>query len=272
MRGRGGMAFSSSARKDPEDKRIFVEALARGLDVLRCFNPSDHFLGIQEIVFRTKLPKTTVARLIHTLLELSYLSYSKSLGKYFLGDSVTVLGLSKLAQMDIRRVSRPLMQALAEYTQASVTLGMRDQLNMIYIDTYRNYSTFAVQLDVGSQIPISITSMGKAYLSALSEEKRAELMEQIRESDEENWPIIKENLDSAIQDYQRLGFCMSISTWRKEINGVAVPLVINDGTIMVFSCTGPSFMMTSDVIENDFGPRLINLVGNVRTSLALSKT
>ena len=256
--------------KSPEDTRKFVEALARGLEVLNCFHPSDHFLGNQEISKRTKLPKSTVSRLTYTLAELGYLNYSRTHNKYCLGNAVIGLGYAKLAQMDIRRISRPLMQALAEHTQASVNLGIRDQLNMIYIDTYRNTSTFTVQLDVGSQIPIATTSMGRAYLCALPEDEQAELMDQIRASDELSWPNIKEGIEKAIADYQEFGYCMSLGNWRTEVHAIAVPLVPDDGDIMVFSCSGASFQLSKQMIESDIGPRLLNLVGNVRTALSFA--
>lgn len=257
--------------RTPEDARKFVEALARGLEVLSCFHPSDHYLGNQEISKRTRLPKSTVSRLTFTLAELGYLNYSTAHNKYCLGNAVIGLGYAKLAQMDIRRISRPLMQALAEHTQASVNLGIRDQLNMIYIDTYRNTSTLAVQLDVGSQIPIATTSMGKAYLCALSEDKRTELVEQIRANETQNWPLVKDGIDKAIAEYREFGYCTSLGTWRTEVHAAAVPLTLDDGTIMVFSCSGASFQLSRQLIETDIGPRLINLVGNVRTALSFVK-
>jgi DNA-binding IclR family transcriptional regulator len=257
--------------KSPESERKFVEALARGLEVLSCFHPSDRFLGNQEISKRTKLPKSTVSRLTYTLAELGYLSCSEA-QKYCLGNAMIALGYSMLARMDIRRIARPLMQALAEHTQASVNLGIRDQLNMIYVDTYRNTSTFTVQLDVGSQIPIATTSMGRAYLCALSEEERAELLDQIRASDEQSWPAIKEGVDKAMTDYRELGFCMSLGNWRTEVHAIAVPLVRDDGSIMVFSCSGASFQMPKQLLENEIGPRLLNLVGNVRTALTFARS
>lgn len=256
--------------RSPEDARKFVGALARGLEVLSCFHPSDRYLGNQDISKRTMLPKSTVSRLTFTLAELGYLNYSKTNNKYSLGNAVIGLGYAKLAQMDIRRISRPLMQALAEHTQASVNLGIRDQLNMIYIDTYRNSSTFSVQLDVGSQIPISTTSMGRAYICALPDNEREELLDRIRASDEQNWPAVKEGIDKAMTDYRERGYCMSLGNWRTEIHAIAVPLTLQDGTIMVFSCSGASFQMSRQLIEEDIGPRLINLVGNVRTALSFA--
>ena len=265
------MATDRRKNKAPEDARKFVEALARGLEVLSCFNPSDNYLGNQDISKRTRLPKSTVSRLTFTLAELGYLNFSKTHNKYCLGNAVISLGYAKLAQMDIRRISRPLMQALAEHTQASVNLGIRDQLNMIYIDTYRNTSTFTVQLDVGSQIPIATTSMGRAYLCVLPEDERNALLDQIRSSDEQNWPTIKEGFDSAMAEYQESGYCTSLGNWRTEVHAIAVPLTLDDGTVMVFSCSGASFQLSRQLVEEDIGPRLLNLVGNVRTALSFAK-
>lgn len=255
----------SSDTKD----RQFVTSLARGLEILSCFKPGDRFLGNQEIARRTGLPKPTVYRLTHTLTELGYLKSSKNNNNYHLGSALIAIGYAALAQMDIRRIARPLMQALAEHTQASVNLGIRDRLNMVYIDTYRNVSSFTVQLDVGSQIPIATTSMGRAYLCGLPAAEREELLEQIRRSDEANWPTIKAGMDQALQDYREHGFCYSLGDWRQEVHAIAVPYIPADGSdIMVFSCSGASFQLRRQMFEDDIGPRLLNLVGNVKTAMS----
>lgn len=248
--------------------RKFVTALARGLDVLKCYGAGDHFLGNNQIAERTRLAKSTVSRLTYTLCEKGYLEYVAEHNKYRLTTAVISLGYAALAQMDVRRIARPLMQALAEHTQASVNFGVRDRLNMVYIDTYRNASTYAVQLNVGSEICIGTTSMGRAYLAALTEEKREDLMAQIRQSDKENWPLIKEGIDRALIDYQERGYCLSLGEWRPESHAIAVPLIPEDGSdIMVFSCSGAAFQLNAKVLEEDIGPRLLNLVANVKTAL-----
>jgi DNA-binding IclR family transcriptional regulator len=252
-----------------QKERKFVTALARGLEMLSCFHAGDRFLGNNQLAERTGLPKSTVSRLTYTLTEMGYLRYSPSLNKYRLGTAVLSLSYSLLGQMDVRRIARPLMQALAEHTQAAVNFGVRDRLSMVYIDTYRNASTYSVQLDVGSQISIATSSMGRAYLAAIPEEERAAVMEQIRESDVQNWPQVKEGIDRAVAEYHEKGYCLSLGDWRKEVHAIAVPLVPEDGAeVMVFSCSGASFQLRQQVMEEDIGPRLLNLVGNVRTALS----
>jgi DNA-binding IclR family transcriptional regulator len=256
------------AQKD----RKFVTALARGLEVLHCFGAADRYLGNNQIAERTGLPKSTVSRLTFTLTETGHLRFVENLNKYCLSMSVLSLGYTLLAQIDVRRVARQLMQALAEHTQASVNFGIRDGLNMVYIDTYRSASTYAVQLDVGSQIPIATTSMGRAYLAAISAGKRDALLEQIRLSNPEDWPRIKEGIDQAMIDYKVKGYCFSLGDWRPETHAIAVPLVSEgEEEIVVFSCSGASFQLRRQSIEDDIGPRLLNLVGNVKTALSRLK-
>ena len=96
-------------------------------------------------------------------------------------------------------------------------------------------------------------------------------MDQIRANDEQNWSVVKDGIDKAIAEYQEFGYCLSLGNWRTEVHAIAVPLVLDDGTIMVFSCSGASFQLPRQLIESDIGPRLINLVGNVRTALSFAK-
>ncbi len=253
---------------ETESDRQSVRALERGLEILRCFKPGDRFLGNQEIAARTGLPKPTVSRLTHTLTKLGYLSFSEKFGKYHLDTAVLALGYSYLVNIDVRRIARPLMHDLAEYAQASVALGVQDRLNMLYIETYRSSATVTLTLDVGSQIPIATTSMGRALLCALPEAERNSILEQIQIRNEADWPRIKAGFDQAQKDYADLGFCLSLGDWKRDVHAVAAPLIPSDGSrILVFSCVGAAFQLRRHMLEDDIGPRLLNLITNVQDAL-----
>ncbi|WP_321932152.1 IclR family transcriptional regulator [Paraburkholderia guartelaensis] len=248
--------FDDDAGKD----RQFVIALARGLEVLRCFEPRERYVGLSELARRTRLPKATVARLAGTLAKLGYLRYSESLGKYSLGIGVLALGYSMLSNMDIRDVARPFMQDLAEYARASVAVGVRDRLSVIYVESVRSTAPITVMRGVGVRLPLATTSMGRAYLAAASEDERNEVLEQVRLNGESDWLRIRNGIDQAVKDYKERGFCLSIGDWDKDIAAVGVPFTAPDGTRMAFNCGGPTFVMSRDTLENDIGPRLVDLV------------
>ncbi len=124
---------------DPQEEnskdRQFVTALARGLEVLRCFKPRDRHLGNQDIAERTGLPKPTVSRLTYTLTRMGYLYHDEKLGKYQLGTGVLSLGFSLLTNMDVLKIARPMMQELADYSHTVVSVGTRDQTGDLLIQS-----------------------------------------------------------------------------------------------------------------------------------------
>ena len=90
--------------------RQFVNALARGLEILRCFRPGEKFLTNTELAKRTGLPKPTITRLTYTLTKLGYLDSPADRGQYQLASGVLSLGYSLLSNLDVRELARPGMR------------------------------------------------------------------------------------------------------------------------------------------------------------------
>ncbi|KAG1648299.1 Acyl-CoA dehydrogenase family member 10 [Nymphon striatum] len=86
--------------QDSKD-RNFVTALARGLELMRCFRIGEVTLTNSDFSERTGLPKATISRLTHTLVDLGYLVPDPRAGTYRLGVGVLNLGFSVLSAMDI---------------------------------------------------------------------------------------------------------------------------------------------------------------------------
>lgn len=243
--------------------RQFVTALARGLELLRCFGPGERYIGVTELARRTGIPKPTVSRLAGTLAKLGYLDFSESVGKYSLGAGVLSLGYAKLSSLDIRQIARPLMEELAEYSRISVSIGIRDRLSMVYVETVRSSAPISLQRGVGARLSLATTSMGRAYLAGAPEAERNFLMDQIRLRDEQQWPRIKAGIEQGFRDYAERGFCISLGDWDKDIYGVGVPFSSPNAGLMAFNCGGPAFMLTREKLEEDIGPRLVSLVQKV---------
>lgn len=252
----------------PHDARKFVVALARGLEVLRIFTPGEGLLGNQEIAARTGLPKATVTRLTYTLTQLGYLTHLERLEKYQLAPAALAIGYSTLANMRIRHVARPHMQALANYAGASVSLGSRDRLNLLYVEHCRAKSAVMLRLDLGSRIPIATTAMGRAMLAALPEKERDWLLRHIARRESKQWPKVRVGIERAQKDLANRGFTLSVGEWQTDVTAVGVPLIPADGSgIFAFNCGAPAFHFSRERLENDIGPRLVNMVRNIEAEL-----
>lgn len=251
---------------DDETKdRRFVTALARGLDVLRCFGPGEVGLGNLEIARRTGLPKPTISRLTYTLTKLGYLSYSEQHGMYRLGAGVLSLGYTMLSSLDIRERARPFLQELSDEVDATVALGARDRMEMVYLDVRRGPGAVTLRIDVGDRIPLASTAMGRALLAALPDSERDILMEQVRKWTQSaaEFSIIEKGVEQAVRDVAKRGFSMSVGDWRQDVNAVGVPLVAHDGTIYSLNCGGPAFRISRKILEEECGPQLVELAKKI---------
>ncbi|RAU21413.1 IclR family transcriptional regulator [Paramagnetospirillum kuznetsovii] len=248
--------------------RQFVIALARGLDILRCFRASDPMLGNQEIAARTGLPKPTVSRLTHTLTRLGYLVHVERYAKYRLGTAVMSLGYTALAGMDIREVARPLMQELADYSDVAVALGSHDHTSMIYVEICRGKGALTVRLGTGSRIPVAATAMGRAYLAAVGESERDVILDEVRRRYPGEWPALKAGVEQAVRDMAERGFTTSLSEWQTDVHAVgAVVRQPGTGPIMGLNCGGAAFLLPPERLEQDLGPRLAKLACDIEMAL-----
>lgn len=240
--------------------RDFVTALARGLEVLRCFSRSGSLLGPTEVAQMSGLPKSTVTRLIHTLTTLDYLSYLPDSGKYRLGPAMLTLNTTPREQIDVREIARPLMQELAASTGAQVALVTRDQLSVLYLETFRGQSLVTLNLNVGSRIPLAVTAGGRAYLAGLPAPERANLLERLRSLDEHAWLTLEPKIQASLNEYADTGCCSSLGDWVRQIHGLAVPLALGPGVpVMAVSIAGVADLYPADKMMNEIRPKLLAL-------------
>jgi DNA-binding IclR family transcriptional regulator len=260
---------SAAGRADSVKDRHFVEALARGLELLACFRQKDGLLGNQELARRCGLAKSTVSRLTYTLTKLGYLTHVEEAGKYSLGSATLSLASAMLGRLDIRKLALPLMQDLAEFSRCLVSLCSRDRLSMVYVEVARSSETaVTLSLDTGARIQIANTAAGRAYLAAVSEEHREEIMEAVQNgAGASRWPLLQRGVAKALVDIRTLGVCCSFGEWQQEINAIAVPVRLgNNLPPMVISCGGPAYSATPQFLLDEARPRLIALVESLEKS------
>ena len=245
---------SHLSESDAIDERKFVVALARGLDILRAFRPGETLLGNRDFVERTGLPKATVNRLAYTLATLGYMRFDEAAGKYALDTGVLSLGFALLAGADMLELARPHMRALAREIGAAVSLGCRDGLDMIYLETIRSETALTLGLAPGSRLSMLTSSMGRAYLAVQEPAARAALLEELaREEGAER----VEAAARAIDDYARHGCCYSFREWHDDVNAIAAPFRdVRNGRWLVLSSSGPASSMDEAYFRDVIGPKL----------------
>lgn len=254
------MTTPSSDEIEPTDDRSFVTALARGLDVLRCFRPNETTLTNQDIAARTGLPKPTVTRLTYTLCHLGYLAHSERTGSYRLGAGVLSLGYGVLAGMEIGERAQAELRRLVEdgpNPHVTAALGERHRLNVVYMAVARARHTVSLTMNVGARLPLFGSAIGRSILVAMPKEEREHLVLLAKDEMPGKEAEIERGVEQALASYAEHGYCTSFGDWRPEVNGIAAPVIsLNGDRIYGVNIGGPSFLCPPEIFIDEYGARL----------------
>lgn len=260
QRARGTTKTTGAPKKD----RQYVTALARGLAVLRCFSSERRELGSSAISRLTNLPQPTVWRLCKTLMMEGYLLPTQGGEKFQLSPALLSLGYSALATIPIAEIAKPSMQAMADRFTAGCSLGVCEGKSMLLVQRCQaSNATLVLNLHVGSRLPLTGSLMGTAYICALSNGERRDLLEQIRSSDELGWPGCKARIDQALKEFQKYGYLVNLAEFHSRIYTVATAFRSTDGQVYSMTCGTPSEMLDIDTMRNEVGPALVQLANSL---------
>lgn len=252
---------ASEARAERPDT---VSALERGLAVLRSFTEDQPMLSHAELARKTGIPRPTINRLVATLLTSGMLKPAAVPDRFMLGPGVVSLARVFLGSLDVRAVARPYLQALAEEVGVSAYLAVRDGMEMVLIEACRpRTSMLSARLDVGSRAPLHSSALGRAYLATVDASQRQQLVDSMRLLRGPEWDSLGQPMHRAIDDAQRLGYCLSLGEFHREINSVSVALVGPADEIMALNCGGAAFLFTEDRLRNELAPRLHRIAQDI---------
>ncbi len=249
-----------SAGLDEDKDRNFVTALARGLDVLRCFRPNETDLTNTDISERTDLPKPTVSRLTHTLCKLDYLVADPRTGSYRLSAGVLQLGYGVLSGMEIGERAADAMRQLRNGPNSYITcaLAERHRMDAVYVAVQRSREEISLTMHVGSRLPLFRSAMGRSILAGMSEQDRATTLAEADRLDPDGQEARHASLERALQEYESNGYCTGYGDWRPDVNGIAVPVYsLNGARVYGLNVGGPAFHVKKKQLEQHYAPNLI---------------
>ena len=204
--------------------RQFVTALARGLDILRCFDRPGAELSVSELVRRVVLNQPTTWRLCHTLLACGYLVRSQSGSTLRVGAPALTLGYAAIRGMSFPALALPYMRQLCDRTKATITLSLLQGTEMVSVEACPGDFVMPNQ-PVGWRSLVTTVPSGLAVLAALPDAARQLVLDQIASADKKAWPRRAQRVDRARADYQRDGFVIVDTMLDSQYAAVAVPII-----------------------------------------------
>src|SRR5437763_395474 len=141
----------------------FIEALARGLDVIRAFEPNRPTMTLSEVAAAAALARPTARRMLLTLEELGYVRTMQ--GGFALTPRVLELGMAYIGSTSIWDIARPHMEQLVGRTGESSSLAQLDGSDIVYVARVAGPKMITLARPTGTHLPALHTPRGKARLA-----------------------------------------------------------------------------------------------------------
>jgi IclR family pca regulon transcriptional regulator len=209
----------------------FVQALERGLAVIRAFGPDEPRLTLSDVARRTGLNRAAARRFLLTLVDLGYVHFD---GRYFwLRPQVLDLGYSYMATLTTPDVALPYMEDLVARVSASASLTILDGTDVFYVAHVPAKRMLAVRVPIGTRLPAHATSMGHVLLAALPAYERRSYLETAQRRQLTPMTVTtRHELAAALDTVYGEGFAIGDQGLEEDLHGVAVPVSNGRGSIV----------------------------------------
>ena len=224
-----GSRYPERMRRDGNPE--FIEALARGLDVLRCFRPGVPAMTLSEIAAATGLARPTARRILITLEQLGYVR-SEERG-FSLTPRVLDLGMAYVGSLSLWDLAAPHLRALVRQTGESCSVAQLDGSDIVYVARAAVPKLVTLAVTIGTRFPALQTSLGKVLLAALSPDDLGKaLAEPSRSGVTPRWTPAREEIDAALRDVRAKGWSVTDQDLALGIRSVAAPVRDGDGRVV----------------------------------------
>ncbi|WP_134699429.1 IclR family transcriptional regulator [Ammoniphilus sp. YIM 78166] len=199
-----------------------VQSVERAFRITECFSIEKPELSLGEIAKKTGLTKSTVFRLLSTLLQLGYIKQDWQTQRYSLGFKFFHLGAIVISNTMLRETAIPFMKKLSEETDETISLNIAEQNERVCIEVVESPQQIRNFVKVGQRNALWSGASGKALLAYLMEEERQLILgEQAEKLERELYLIRKQGCSISTDDRVKGSFAIAapIFDHRSQIVG-----------------------------------------------------
>jgi len=252
----------------------FVEALARGLDILASFGPPDpRGMSLSEVAAASGLARPTARRLLLTLEELGYVRSSG--GTFVLTPKVMNLGMAYVSSLGLWDIARPHMEALVARTGESSSMAQLDGSDIVYVARVSVPKLIALRVEIGTHFPAVQTSQGKVLLAALPPDEVAAALAQPSRSGlpvQRRWAAGRpaEQLRDELAEVRARGWALADEELAPGVRSVAVPVRDGNGAVRAaMNVAVHAAETTTQRLLRDHLPLLLTTAGQISAEWAI---
>ncbi|BCH28619.1 transcriptional regulator [Mesorhizobium sp. L-8-10] len=234
----------------------FVEALAKGLAVLECFDASHAEMTLSEVARRVRLSPAAARRSLITLQALGYIGQKNK--RFHLRPKVMTLGSAFYFAARIDEVLQPDLRELVRQFGDASSVGTLEGQDVIYIAHNSVQRARRAAAVVGARYPACATSLGRVLLAGLPDAALDAYIDTVRPEALTSKTITDPSeLRREILAVRKAGYATTVDQLDYGITALAVPIRGPDGnTVAALNTSGYTGVVTPEMLVAERLPSL----------------
>jgi IclR family KDG regulon transcriptional repressor len=241
-----------------------IRSIERVFMVLNCFSLEQKTLNFQALVNQTKLPRSTLYRILHTLEKEDYVVYDENSDEYRLSMKFFKLGVVASSTTYFYQEISPFLDRLKTETPHTILVTGLSDKQMFYLDKRESNRELKVGSEIGQVRPPDYGILGRTLLTFTNEDQRQEIMEDLKKIRSKKE---MDHLQSKLEEIKALGYAFAKDETFIGISGVAAPVFDQHHQVIVsLGILAPTAGLEQDEI-NDMIQLIVKTVQEISYSL-----
>lgn len=234
------------AHGQSDDAPRTVDAvLGQAVAVLRAFGTDDTHLTVDELVGRSGLTFGVVREIVQALVTTRLLEPTGT--SYRLSTLLFELGMRASAERGLIEVATPFLEDLYERTRETVHLGVRENLDVMYISKIGGHGFTEVPSRIGERLPLHCTAIGKVMLASAGDDVFAAVVKRGLTPAGPKTITVPAVLHAQLQTIAEAGLAYEYEESTAGIACIAAPITGQDGRVIAaVSIAGPMYRFSPE--------------------------
>lgn len=211
-----------------------IRSLSRGLDIIAIFNKSDS-ASASEISKKLKMPRSTVYRILETLIEKGFIYQHSSDRRFRLTQKVSSLSDGYTDEDHMANISRKFLEKFTQEHDWPVTLATISGIDIVVRENTDRQSPFASeQFSIGYRMPILETASGLCMLAYMPIKRQKLILKTLAKTNNDPKKIANNTavLEKKLVKILNQGFSVKNRARRfADLTAISVPIITEEEAV-----------------------------------------
>lgn len=227
-----------------------VQSVERAFSILRTVGQHPDGIGAAEIAALTDLPRSTVIRLLNTMVRIDAVQRVPDETVYRIGDAVVALSARQPFARQLVVLTRPFLQTLAHQTKETVYLSIPHGRCTHYIDQIDSQYHIQGSDWIGTKVPLHVVADGKLFLAEWTSDALAAYFSQPLDSYASCAVATLGEFLPQLETIRRDGVAFTKNEFEEGLVGCAAPIKNRAGqTIAALTVGGPAYRLSDETVR-----------------------